>query len=320
MSTRRTTHSVCNVVLMTPLSIFLNAASSSHGIASRQKETKGSWSTKERAKESGALARVRIGMRRVAKVARMEERTPGRKAAARKEVKGKRKGAREKPESVGRGERQDTLQLGAGKEETKNCTPWTKMTARTPRSQLRQAWCLLEESENEQWQEVISRRSKQRAKKVNQASLLGVESSHSLSPKKVVEVKDKWVKVRVTMDSGTAGHVMHVKLERKTSPKKFVAANGEQIKDLGEKSIPFKTNERVQRCMTFMSANVVKRIISMQKVVRVGNIVVLDEKNLHIRNTRDGTVIKLDVNIGVYTMDMWIGLDETGLVFSWQGQ
>ena len=29
-----------------------------------------------------------------------------------------------------------------------------------------------------------------------------------LSPKKIVEVKDKWVKVRVTMDSGAAGHVM----------------------------------------------------------------------------------------------------------------
>ena len=37
-----------------------------------------------------------------------------------------------------------------------------------------QAWCLLEESENEQWQEVVSRRSKQRAKKVNQASQLSV--------------------------------------------------------------------------------------------------------------------------------------------------
>ena len=104
-------------------------------------------------------------------------------------------------------------------------------------------------SENEQWQEVISRRNKQRAKKANQASLLGVENSHSLSPKKVVEVKDKWLKVRVTMDSGAAGHVTpetmfpRVKLERKTSPKKFVAANGEQIKDLGEKKIPVKTNE-----------------------------------------------------------------------------
>ena len=112
------------------------------------------------------------------------------------------------------------------------------------------------------------------------------------------------VKVRVTMESGAAGHVMpetmfpHVKLERKTSPKKFVAANGEQIKDLGEKNIPFKTNEGIQRCITFRSANVVKPLISMQKVVRAGNVVVLDEKNPHIRNTRDGTVIKLDVHSG----------------------
>ena len=111
---------------------------------------------------------------------------------------------------------------------------------------------------------MISRRSKQKAKKVNQASLLSVESSHSLSPKKIVEVKNKWVKVRFTMDSGAAGHVMletmfpRVKLERQTSPKKFVAANGEQIKELGEKSIPFKTNEGVQRCFTFRSANVFK--------------------------------------------------------------
>ena len=87
------------------------------------------------------------------------------------------------------------------------------------------------------------------SKEANQASLLSVENSHSLSPKKIVEVKDKWVKVRVTMDSGAAGHVMpetifpRVKLERKTSPRKFVAVNGEQIKDLGEKNIPFKTNE-----------------------------------------------------------------------------
>ena len=33
----------------------------------------------------------KIGMRRVAKAVKMEERTPGRKAAARKEAKGKRK-------------------------------------------------------------------------------------------------------------------------------------------------------------------------------------------------------------------------------------
>ena len=152
-------------------------------------------------------------------------------------------------------------------------------------------------SEHEQWQETISRRNKQRAKKANQASLLSVENSHSLSAKKVEEVKDKWVKVRVTMDSGAAGHVRHetmfprARLEHKTSPEKFVAVNGEHIKDLGEKNISFKTNEGIERCITLSSANVVKPIITMQKVVRAGNIVVLDEKNPHIRNIRDGTAI-----------------------------
>ena len=83
-----------------------------------------------------------------------------------------------------------------------------------------------------------------------------------------------------------------------------MAANGEQITDLGEKNFPFKTNEGIRRCITFRSASVVKHLISMHKFVRGGNIAVLDEKTPHIRNIRDGIVIKLDVSIGVYTMDM----------------
>ena len=97
-------------------------------------ETRGSWTSLCRlstAKESVALAKVRIGTIKVAKVARMEERTLGRRAAARKEAKGKRKVTRENPRRVGRVARQDTLQLGAGKEETRTCTPQTKTTART---------------------------------------------------------------------------------------------------------------------------------------------------------------------------------------------
>ena len=110
-----------------------------------------------------------------------------------------------------------------------------------------QALCLLEESEDEQWQELVSRRAKQKMQKANQASQLSVESSHNSKSKEIIEVKDRWVKVRATMDSGAAGHVMletmfpRVELERKTSPNKFGAASGEQIRDLGAKKIPFKT-------------------------------------------------------------------------------
>ena len=64
-----------------------------------------------------------------------------------------------------------------------------------------QAWCLLEESENEQWQEVISRRDKARVKNANQASMLSVKNSHNSSPKKIMEVKDRWVRVTRAQDS-----------------------------------------------------------------------------------------------------------------------
>ena len=83
-------------------------------------------------------------------------------------------------------------------------------------------------------------------------------------PRKVIEVKDNWVNIRSMMDTGAAGHVMpaemfpRVKLDRTSTAKKFVTANGEEIKDLGEKTIQFKSVEGVHRCIKFRSASVVK--------------------------------------------------------------
>ena len=82
------------------------------------------------------------------------------------------------------------------------------------------------------------------------------------------------------MDTGAAGHAMpaemppRVKLDRTSTTKKFVAAAGERIRELGEKTIPFKFVEGVHNCIKFRSANVVKPLISMRKVVQAGNVVV----------------------------------------------
>ena len=79
-----------------------------------------------------------------------------------------------------------------------------------------------------------------------------------------IDVKDNWVNMRATMDTGAAGHVMpaemfpRAKLDRTNAAKKFSAANGERIKDLGKKTIPFKSVEGVHGCITCMRANVVK--------------------------------------------------------------
>ena len=62
------------------------------------------------------------------------------------------------------------------------------------------------------------------------------------------------MKVGVTVDSGVAGNVVlegifsRVKLERKAAPTKCVAANGAQVRDVGEKTSAFKTNEGIHRC------------------------------------------------------------------------
>ena len=48
----------------------------------------------------------------------------------------------------------------------------------------------------------------------------------------------------------------------------------------------------IQECQTFH--------FDAEGTLWCWNIVVLDEKSPHMRNTRDGTVIMLDVNSGVY--------------------
>ena len=125
------------------------------------------------------------------------------------------------------------------------------------------AWCVLEESENEQRQEVTSRKSKLK-KKLDHEPLLSVENNSGVLPRKIIEVKDKWVNIRATMDTGAAGDVVltqmfpRVKLDRTNTTKRFVAANGETIEDLGEKTIPLKSVEGVHRFIMFRSANVAK--------------------------------------------------------------
>ena len=94
-------------------------------------------------------------------------------------------------------------------------------------------------------------------------SLLSVENNSCAPPRKVIEVKDNRVKTKTAMDTGATRHA-RVKLDRTIATKKFVAAIGERMKNFSEKTIPFKSVERVLRCKNFMSANVVKPLISMR--------------------------------------------------------
>ena len=67
------------------------------------------------------------------------------------------------------------------------------------------AWCLLEESENEQWKEVTSKKSKLKLKKLAHESLLSVENNTCEYPRMVIEVQDILVNIRATIDIGAEG-------------------------------------------------------------------------------------------------------------------
>ena len=139
----------------------------------------------------------------------------------------------------------------------------------------------------------MSRRERHKLKKAAHILVPSAEKNQSSSHKKIIDVKDKWVKDGVTIELWSCriytleAMFSRVQLERKTAPKKFVAANGQRIRDLGEMTIRPKTNDGTQRRITSNSASMVKPFISIQELFRAGNIVVLDEKNPHIRKTRD---------------------------------
>ena len=96
---------------------------------------------------------------------------------------------------------------------------------------------------------------------------------------------------------------LHVKLDRTSTTKKFVATNGEETKDLGKKTVPLQSVEGVHNIHERKRCDAVF-FISPRKVVQVGNVAVLEE-DPYSRNNRDGTAVKLDVSTEVFTLVMW---------------
>ena len=99
-----------------------------------------------------------------------------------------------------------------------------------------------------------------KGEETNPASLLSVAQSQ-FEQKDHHSSKGQTCESQSHHGSGAASHVMLkamfllVKLERETSPNNFVAANGEQIRDSGDKNIPFKRHEGIQKCNNGVCTN-----------------------------------------------------------------
>ena len=102
--------------------------------------------------------------------------------------------------------------------------------------------------------------------------------------------------------------------------RRFVAANGTKIVDEGVKRVPFKAGANYRNAIRFRSANVMKPLIAMKKVVKAGNEVKLTPEEAYIKCLKTGEVVNLDSDRGVYTMDMWVNVRDVGPVFSRPGR
>ena len=103
----------------------------------------------------------------VAKAAKMEKRTHDRRAVTRKEARGKRKkGGKRKGSACWTCGKAGHTAAWCRKGGKQNVYPTDEEDSEhveeaTDCEEDLEAWCLLEESENEQWHEVISKREKQ---------------------------------------------------------------------------------------------------------------------------------------------------------------
>ena len=205
--------------------------------------------TKEQVRENWDSAKVKIG----GKGGTDGGKNSWQKGSGKKGGKGQEKGGKGDSRTCWTCGKTGHIAAWCRKGVNKNYTLLTKMTVK--------------ESENEQWQEVISKAEQEKGEEGQ--STVTVEHGEQSQFK---SEEDCGRERQVGKSQSHHGFwscrprdARNDEVERKTTPKKFVAADGEQIKDLGEKPIPNKTNEGIPRCITFRSANVVKPFISMQK-------------------------------------------------------
>jgi hypothetical protein len=128
--------------------------------------------------------------------------------------------------------------------------------------------------------------------------------------------KGKWKKITITADSGAVAvgpeSVARVVKTMSTRASRagltYVAANGTQIKNEGQKSLSGMSNEGIPINMVMQVCDV-KRVLvlgSVSRFVDAGNKVVFDEGGSCIHNKTSGKTMQLRREGGVYKFDLWV--------------
>ncbi len=126
--------------------------------------------------------------------------------------------------------------------------------------------------------------------------------------------ESEWTKVEATVDSGSAEHVLpagwfaKVPMEESTGSRageQYLAASGEKVPNMGEKTIKAMTNEGMKLSVVFQVTRVVKPLLSAAKMTRQGHRVVLDGHRPCIVS-RGGASRPSEWRQRVYVVDLWV--------------
>ena len=127
----------------------------------------------------------------------------------------------------------------------------------------------------------------------------------------------KWLKVRngVTLDSGCSVFVIPSDWlkwfilepsEGLQRGQKFIAATGKGIKNKGQRTVRFTTEDGKRRRMTFQVAKVNKILASVAGICDNGNEVTFTKTDGRIVNVTTGRITQFRRHGNVYVMDIWV--------------
>ena len=140
-----------------------------------------------------------------------------------------------------------------------------------------------------------------------------------------------WVKISAVADSGAEVNALPedevpfiplTESEASKVGKVFRGAGGQRIPAKGKRVMHARTAEGQSRRVTWEVCPVRRPLLSVAKMTKAGNVVLLDERRPRIINTRTGEVTALRRERNVFMVDMWVwkpGPDESRAGFPRRG-
>ncbi len=125
----------------------------------------------------------------------------------------------------------------------------------------------------------------------------------------------KWEKLETTLDSGATVTVINPKVGKwykmvespgSAAGAEYEVANGDLLKNLGQKALPIVTREGTFRAMLAQCADVSGNLTSARALHHSGHLVVLDGEDSFVYNKVTGEVNAIEDDGSSYKFDMWV--------------